>query len=376
MKVVYLVLPVLLLLFVACQQPTSKLLITQQPYGTLQDGTAVEQFTLTNVNGMTVKIINFGAIITDIIVSDKAGKLGSVVLGYNDLAGYEGDASFYGAIVGRYANRIAKGKFTLDGVEYTLATNNPPNALHGGPKGFYKKVWTAAPITTDDHVALALSYVSPDGEEGYPGQLKVKLIYSLNNDNELKFDFQATTDKKTVVNLTGHSYFNLKDAGRSTILNHELMIPADWITPVDETLIPTGELMDVTDTPFDFRQITAIGARINEDNTQLKYGQGYDHNWVLNGAADSLKLGAKVVEPESGRVMEILTTMPAIQFYSGNFINGTITGKEGFKYEHRTGLCLEPQYYPDSPNHPGFPSTVLEPGQEYSETIIYRFSTM
>ena len=347
--------------------------IEKQSFGKTEDGMAVDLFTLTNANGMKLKITNYGGIVTSIFVPDKDGNLGDVVLGYDDLQGYLKNNPYFGCIVGRYGNRIARGKFTLNGKTYTLATNNEPNHLHGGVKGFDKVVWAAKEVKDKDTVGLELTYLSKDGEEGYPGNLSVKVIYTLTNDNALRIDYEATTDQPTVVNLTNHSYFNLKDAGASSILNHELMIDADYITPVDETLIPTGELRSVEGTPFDFRTLTVVGDRIDSDDEQIKFAGGYDHNFVLNGKAGELRLVGKLFESTSGRVIEVWTTEPGIQFYSGNFLDGTITGKKGIVYQYRHGLCLETQHYPDSPNQPNFPSTTLNPGEKYQTTTVYTF---
>ena len=347
--------------------------IEKQSFGKTEDGMAVDLFTLTNANGMKLKITNYGGIVTSIFVPDKDGNLGDVVLGYDNLEGYLNNNPYFGCIVGRYGNRIAKGKFTLNGKNYTLATNNEPNHLHGGVKGFDKVVWAAKEVKDKDTVGLELTYLSKDGEEGYPGNLSVKVIYTLTNDNVLRIDYEATSDQPTVVNLTNHSYFNLKDAGASSILNHELMIDADYITPVDETLIPTGELRSVEGTPFDFRTLTVVGDRIDSDDEQIKFAGGYDHNFVLNGKAGELRLVGKLFESTSGRVIEVWTTEPGIQFYSGNFLDGTITGKKGIVYQYRHGLCLETQHYPDSPNQPNFPSTTLNAGEKYQTTTVYTF---
>ena len=303
---------------------------------------------------------------------DRNGQFGDVVLGYDNLADYIKDSPYFGALIGRYGNRIAKGKFTLDGKEYTLAVNNGPNALHGGLKGFDKVVWEPRILASPEGPSLELRYMSKDGEEGYPGNLSVTAVYTLTDDNALKLEYTATTDKDTVVNLTQHSYFNL--AGKGDILNHQVMIPADKFTPVDSTLIPTGELKPVDGTPFDFRTPTAIGARIGQDDEQLKFGNGYDHNWVINKPMGQLGLMARVYEPTTGRVLEVWSTEPGLQFYSGNFLDGKITGKGGWVYQFRNGFCMEPQHYPDSPNQPNFPSVVLKPGQVYRNTIIYKFS--
>ncbi|MDZ7330564.1 MAG: galactose mutarotase [candidate division KSB1 bacterium] len=347
--------------------------IEKQFFGQTEDGRIVDLYTLTNSNGVTVQITNYGGIVTSLLVPDKNGKIGDVVLGYDNLDGYLKASPYFGCIVGRYGNRIAKGKFTLNGKTYNLATNNGPNHLHGGVRGFDKVVWQAKPIKSQDAVGLELSYLSPDGEEGYPGNLSVKVTYTLTNENALHIDYEASSDQPTICNLTHHSYFNLKDGGASPILDHELMLNADYFTPVDETLIPTGELRPVDGTPFDFRRPTPIGARINVDDEQIKYGLGYDHNFVLNGNMGELRMVGKLREASTGRVMEIWTTEPGLQFYSGNFLDGSIIGKNGTTYYHRHGLCLETQHFPDSPNHPNFPSTVLNPGEKYQTTTIYKF---
>lgn len=332
----------------------------------------MDLYTLKNNNGVEVGICNYGGLIIFLKVPDRNGQLGDVVLGYDNLDDYIKDSPYFGALIGRYGNRIAKGKFTLDGKEYTLAVNNGPNALHGGLKGFDKVVWEPRILASFEGPALELKYVSPDGEEGYPGTLAVTAVYTLANDNTLKLEFTAVTDKDTIVNLTAHSYFNL--AGKGDILNHVVMIPADKFTPVDSTLIPTGELRPVEGTPFDFRTPTAIGARINQDDEQLKFGNGYDHNWVINKPPGELGLMARVSEPTTGRVMEVWSTEPGLQFYSGNFLDGKNTGKGGWVYKFRDGFCMEPQHFPDSPNEPEFPSVVLKPDQTYQNTIIYKFS--
>jgi len=349
--------------------------ITKKPFGKTTDGEAVELYTLTNANGMRAAITTYGGIVVTLNVPDRDGKLSDVSLGHDSIDGYLDGHPYFGALIGRYGNRIAKGKFTLDGKEYTLAVNNGPNALHGGIKGFDKVVWDALGFLSEDGPGLALSYTSKDGEEGYPGTLKVSVKYILSEDNELRIHYWAETDKTTHCNLTNHTYFNLAGHGEGDILKHKLTINADRFTPVDETLIPTGELKDVTDTPFDFRKATAIGARIEQENEQLKFGGGYDHNWVLNKKGDEKSLAARVYEPTTGRVMEVYTTEPGIQFYCGNFLDSTDVGKGGKVYEYRYGFCLETQHYPDTPNQPNFPSTVLKPGEKYETTTIYKFST-
>jgi aldose 1-epimerase len=347
--------------------------VARSPFGTLPDGRAVEMFTLTNANGVEVRAITYGGIITSLRLPDRGGKIDDVLLGYDRLDGYLKNAPgpYFGAIIGRYGNRIGKGQFTLAGHTYTLAKNNGPNHLHGGTRGFDQQLWTAEP--TKDGTGVVFSRTSQDGEEGYPGNLRVQVTYTLTDKNELVVDYHATTDKATPVNLTQHSYFNLAGDGSGDILGHELMINADRYTPVDDTLIPTGELAPVQGTPFDFRKATAIGARIDQDNPQLKNGKGYDHNWVLNRKGAGLQLAARVVEPKTGRTLEVSTTEPGLQFYSGNFLDGTITGKGGHVYKHRTGFCLETQHFPDSPNKPNFPSTILQPGQEYRSKTVFLF---
>ena len=360
------------IILAGCAGPSSQSSISKEPFGTAPDGQAVEIYTLRNNKGAEARIMTYGGILVSLKVPDKNGQLGDVVLGYDNLDSYVKNNPYFGALIGRYGNRIARGHFTLDGTTYTLATNNYPNALHGGIKGFDKQVWTATSRESADGPQLVLKYLSKDGEEGYPGNLDVTATYTLMQDNGLRLQYKATTDKDTVLNLTQHSYWNL--AGKGDILNHVVMIPADRFTPVDVTLIPTGELKLVEGTPFDFRTPTAIGARIGQDDEQLKFGGGYDHNWVVNKPIGKLGLLARVTDPESGRVMELLSTDNGLQFYSGNFLDGTITGKGGWVYQHRAAFCMEPQHYPDSPNHPEFPTTELKPGQVYHNTIIYRFS--
>ncbi len=347
--------------------------IARQPFGKMPDGTPVDLYTLRNNKGAEVRISTYGGTVVSLKVPDRTGKLGDLVLGYDNLEGYLKVSPYFGCLVGRYGNRIAKGRFTLNGQEVTLATNNGPNALHGGLKGFDKVVWQQPKILAKPAgPGLELSYLSKDGEEGYPGNLSVTAAYTLTEDNALELEYTATTDKDTVVNLTQHSYFNL--ACKGDILKHKVTIPAERFTPVDNTLIPTGELRPVEGTPFDFRKPTAIGARINQVDEQLKFANGYDHNWVINKPTGELGLVARVVEPTSGRVLEVLSTEPGLQFYTGNFLDGSITGKAGWVYQFRSAFCLEPQHYPDSPNHPNFPSVVLKPGQVYRNTIVYRFS--
>jgi aldose 1-epimerase len=344
-------------------------------FGTTRDGQAVDLYTLTNHAGMQVAITNYGGRVVSILVPDRHGEKADVVLGFDNLEGYLGNNPFFGALVGRYANRIGNARFVLDGVTYKLAQNDGPNTLHGGLKGFDKVVWKARQLS-QDHPALELTYTSKDGEEGYPGNLAVTVVYTLTEANELRIDYAATTDKDTVLNLTNHSYFNLAGQGSGDILKHELTIKADRFTPVDATLIPTGELRPVKDTPLDFRRPALIGARIEQDNEQLKFGRGYDHNFVVNRRGDGLALAARVVEQASGRVLEVLTTQPGVQFYSGNFLDGSVRGKGGTAYGRRSAFCLETQHFPDSPNKPQFPSSELKPGQTYHQTTVYRFSTI
>ena len=347
--------------------------IERKPYGKTPAGDAVDVFTFTRSGAPTVSITNLGGYIVAILAPDRLGTVADVTLGYRDFAGYLGDTSFFGCLVGRYANRIAKGHFALDGRTYTLAVNNGPNSLHGGPTGFQKRVWTARIVSGADGDALELVYVSKGGEEGYPGTLTAKVVYALRADGGLEIDYTATTGAPTVVNLTNHAYFNLAGEGAGDVLGHEMQIEADAITPVDATLIPTGEVRPVEGTPFDFRTPVAIGARIDGADAQLKAGGGYDHNFVLRGKSGELRLAARVVEPKSGRVLEVLTTEPGVQFYSGNFLDGSVTGKSGKPYVKRSGFCLEAQHFPDSPNQPSFPPVVLRPGQTYRQTTVYRF---
>ncbi len=363
----------ILFLFSCKKEVHVNMSIKKQPFGKTEEGVLVNLYTFTNEKGMEVKITNYGGIVVSIRVPDRDGKLGDVVLGYDSLDGYLEKSPYFGALIGRYGNRIAYGKFTLDGIEYSLAQNNGENHLHGGLKGYDKVVWQAEEVKSGSTVGLKLNYLSNDGEEGYPGNLDITVKYTLTNNNELKIDYSATTDKKTVINLTNHSYFNL--AGMGNILNHKLIINADRFNPVDKGLIPTGELKKVKGTPMDFTQPTAIGARINEDDEQLVFGGGYDHNWVLNRSDETINLVAKVYEPTTGRIMEVLTTEPGLQFYSGNFLDGTITGKGNTVYEHRNGFCLETQHFPDSPNQSDFPSVLLNPGEQYHHKTIYKFST-
>lgn len=344
--------------------------ITVEPFGKLEDGTPISLYTLSNSTGMKMKVMNYGGIITSLLVPARDGKLVDVVLGYDSLEAYVKRNPFFGALVGRYGNRIANGSFTLDGKKYQLVKNNNGNHIHGGTKGFDKVVWTIEEVPARDGVALKLSYLSPDMEEGYPGNLKAEVTYTLTEDNTIRFDYKATTDKKTVVNLTQHTYFNL-NGGQGNILDHEIALNADRFVPVNEALIPTGELMPVEGTPFDFRTPVAIGARINADHPQIRYGRGYDHTWVING--EGMRTAAVVTDPSSGIEMTLRTTEPGVQFYTGNFLDGSITGKKNVVYHQRTGFCLETQHFPDSPNQPGFPSVVLSPGETYTSTTTFSF---
>jgi len=347
--------------------------VHSDPFGSTPDGKAVELFTLTNAHGIEVRVMTYGATIVSIKTPDRDGHLGDIALGFDSLSGYLADSPYFGAVVGRYGNRIAKGRFTLDGTIYHLATNNGPNHLHGGVQGFDKEVWTGVPFQSDSGVGVAFTYTSADGEEGYPGTLSAHVRYTLTDTDELIVNYEATTDKATPLNLTQHTYFNLTGDASRDILDHQLQIDADSMTPVDSTLIPTGVIAPVEGTPFDFRTPTAIGARIGQDNEQLRFGGGYDHNFVLRRPGPGLVPAAHVLEPTSGRTLDVLTTEPGVQFYSGNFLDSTITGKGGRVYGHRFGFCLETQHYPDSPNHPNFPSTILRPGEEYRSTTVFRF---
>jgi aldose 1-epimerase len=350
--------------------------IKQEHFGQTADGKPVDIYTLTNRHGAEVKITNYGGIVTSLKVPDRNGNFDDIVLGFDNLDSYLKGHPYFGALIGRYGNRIAKGRFTLDGVEYKLAVNNGENHLHGGLVGFDKVVWKARASKVIDGVSLHLEYTSKDGEEGYPGRLSVQVVYTLTNANELKIEYSGTTDKATVVNLTHHSYFNLAGQGNGDILGHILTLNAYRFTPTDAGSIPTGELKEVRGTPFDFSHARTIGAHINEPDEQLQFGKGYDHNFVLNDKKGKLRWAARVYEPTTGRMMQVLTTEPGIQFYTGNFLDGSLTGKGGKVYQQRYGFCLETQHYPDSPNHPKFPSTVLRKGFRYHTLTIYRFSTL
>lgn len=344
-----------------------------QVFGTTFQDKKVETYEIKNAKGMKMKVTNFGARVTHLWVPDKDGNPVDVVLGFETLDGYlQSGEKYFGAAIGRYGNRIANGKFTLDGQEYTLPVNNNGQTLHGGPGGFDYVVWD---VEKSGENGLIFTYTSPDGEEGFPGELKVKMVYALTDDNEFKVTYEAETDKATPVNLTHHSFFNLNGAGNGTVLDHILQLNAGKYTPVNEVLIPTGEIAAVKGTPFDFTAATKIGERIDQENGQLKFGGGYDHNWVLDKTGNDLTKAAVISSPQTGIEMEVWTTEPAIQFYSGNFLDGTITGKGDKVYELRSAFCLETQHFPDSPNQPNFPSTVLKPGEKYEQTCIYRFGT-
>jgi aldose 1-epimerase len=345
----------------------------QSPFGVAPDGTPVSLYTLKNANGIEVRITNFGGIITGVDAPDREGRFDDVVLGYDTLTPYieHKGTPYFGALIGRYGNRIAGGKFPLNGKTYQLPINNDPNSLHGGTVGFDRRVWNAK--AEDNRLELTLE--SPDGDQGYPGAVKINVVYSLSDDNALTIDYTATTDADTIINLTNHAYFNLTGAGNGDILSTLLSIDADRFTPIDASLIPNGELRGVEGTPFDFRTPTAIGARIGESDEQLTFGRGYDHNWVLNNDSGKIARIATAHDPASGRTLEVYTTEPGVQFYSGNFLDGGNIGKGGKPYQHRSGFCLETQHFPDSPNHSSFPSTVLRPGETYRQTTRYRFTT-
>jgi aldose 1-epimerase len=374
----YFVFALLSIFFSNCQSKTEETktmqpTITKESFGTLADGQSADLYTLTNADSMVVQITNYGGIITKWMAPDKNGQMADVVLGFDSLSAYVKNNPFFGALVGRYGNRIAKGSFTLDGETYPLVKNNGPNHLHGGTVGFDKKIWKAEEIQGDSTAGLKLTYTSADMEEGYPGKLDVTVTYTLTNSGELKIDYMATTDKPTVVNLTNHCYFNLTGMKRD-VLNHEVTIKADSLVAVDATLIPTGKLIPVEGTPFDFRTPKPIGARIDEvSDEQIKMGGGYDHCWVINRADESMLKIATVTDPESGRTLEVSTTEPGVQFYTGNFLSGAVSGK-GVTYTKRMGFCLETEHYPDSPNQPQFPSVVLRPGETYSTSTIFKMT--
>jgi aldose 1-epimerase len=347
--------------------------VMRSAFGRLPDCRSVALFTLTNAHGIEVRAMTYGGIIVSLRVPDRAGRLDDVVLGHDDLAGYRTASPYFGALIGRYANRIAGGRLTLDGRTHQLTINDPPHHLHGGARGFDKVLWEADETPAADGASVTFRYTSPSGEEGYPGTLRVAVTYTLTDDDALSFEYTATTDEPTVVNLTQHSYFNLAGAGRGDILGHELTIHADRFTPVDATLIPTGDLAPVAGTPFDFREPSAIGSRIDHDDEQLARGRGYDHNFVLRRRGPGLVHAARLVEPANGRRLDVHTTEPGLQLYSGNKLDGRIRGKDGSVYPARSGLSLETQHFPDSPNHPGFPSAILRPGQEYRSTTVLEF---
>jgi len=346
---------------------------TRAPFGHV-DGKDVYLYTLHNDRGMEVRAMSYGAIIVSLRVPDRAGEIGDVVLGFDALDGYLAGHPYFGAVVGRYGNRIAKGRFTLDGKTYELATNNGVNHLHGGVKGFDKSVWEAEPFDRNGQSGVVFTHTSPDGDEGYPGTLKATVTYTLTPANELIFNYAATTDKATPINLTQHSYFNLAGAGTGDILEHRLTLDADRFTPVNAALIPTGQLAPVEGTPFDFRKPAAIGARINADDVQLKYGKGYDHNFVVNGTPGQLRHAARVEDPKSGRALDVSTTEPGVQFYTSNTLNVKQPGKSGQHYQQHSAFCLETQHFPDSPNHPDFPSTILRSGERYQSKTVFAFS--
>ncbi len=370
---IQILLTVTVLVIAGCNQPTvggKKAGIEKQPFGKTADGKKVDLYTLTNTNGLTAKITNYGGIVTSLQVPDSNGNFTDIVLGYDNLDDYiKNNSPYFGAIVGRFAGRIAKGKFTLKGVEYKLATNNGPNHLHGGIKAFDKVVWDAEQMQTDEGPALKLTYLSPDGEEGYPGNLACTVIYPLTNNNELKVSYEAETDKTTVVNFTHHSYFNLAGHNSGNILGHILMINADNFAATDDLFIPTGEIKSIKGTPLDFTKPTPIGSNIAKTNG------GYEHTYVLNSSCGSLALVARAYEPKTGRVMEVFTTQPGVKLYTGNYLDGSITGKDQAVYNKHAAFCLETQHFPDSPNHSNFPSTVLVPGEKYTHLIVHKFST-
>lgn len=351
----------------------AKATVSRASYGILPNGVAVDAFTLTNAAGVTVKAISYGAIITSITVPDRNGKFDDVVLGFDSLDGYLQGTAYFGAVIGRYGNRIGGAKFQLDGQTYKLAANNGPNSLHGGLKGFDKVVWKGEPFERDGNAGVEFTYTSPDGEEGFPGKLSVQVTYTITDKNELAIDYRATTDKPTVVNLTQHSYFNLGGDGSGDVLDHELTLNADRYSNVDKDLIPLGDPVSVEGTPFDFYTASPIGARIDADDEQIRFGGGYDHNYAINRTGPGPVLAARVVEPKNGRVMEVFTTEPGVQFYTANHLDG-IQGKAGHVYNKRNAFCLETQHYPDSPNKPSFPSTILRPGETYESRTVYAFS--
>jgi aldose 1-epimerase len=348
--------------------------VTQAVFGKTPAGETIDIFTLVNAHGVEMRVISYGGILTSLKVPDRNGRVDDIVLGFDSLDGYVKNPPYFGAIVGRYGNRIAKGRFRLDGKTYALATNNGPNHLHGGIKGFDKVVWRGEPFKNGGAAGVVFTHTSPDGDEGYPGALSMRVTYTLNDRDEVVIDYEATTDMATPVNLTHHSYFNLAGDGSRDVLDHVLTLDAGRYTPVDANLIPTGEIASVEGTPFDFRKPAPIGGRIGQDDPQLKKGNGYDHNFVLALTGNGLVHAAHVMEPTTGRVLDVSTTEPGVQFYTGNFLDGSLTGKSGHVYKQRYGFCLETQHFPDSPNQPGFPSTILRPGQTYHSKTVYAFS--
>ena len=353
----------------------SLVIINKEFFGKTSDNVDVSQYTLKNRKGMEVSVISYGGIITSWKAKGRDGKYEDVVLGFDNLRDYENKSPYFGALIGRYGNRIKEGKFSLDGVEYNLAKNNGENHLHGGVEGFDKVIWDVEEEEDESSASLILRYKSIDKEEGYPGNLDIKVTYTLTNEDELKVRYEAETDKKTIVNLTQHSYFNLSSGLSTDVLAHEITIDADYFLPVDKTLIPTGELRDVGQTPFDFREYKAVGDDIDLQDTQLTYGNGYDHCWVLNNQDEGVRFVASAFDPLSGRLLEVFSDQPGIQFYSGNFLDGTLKSREGGNYGFRSGFCLETQHYPNSPNQQSFPSVILNPGDKYDTETIFKFST-
>ena len=377
MKTLSLKLILISILFFQCSSNKNfmnQLKIEKKEFGTTEDNVTVYQFVLSNKNGMKISVINYGGIITSLKAKDRNGKYQDIVLGFNSLPPYEDENPYFGAIIGRYGNRIANGNFKLDGQSYKLDINNPPNHLHGGLKGFHKVVWKPKEILNDSDVSLELTYLSKHMEEGYPGNLDVKVTYTLNNKDELSVFYEAVTDQKTIINLTQHSYFNLSGNFSNDILDHEIRINADSFLPVDETLIPTGEIRSVLGSPFDFRKSKLIGQDIDTNNKQIEFGKGYDHCWVINNQSNGLRSVASAYHYESGRVLDVYSDLPGLQFYSGNFLDGTLKSKKVGYYELRSGFCLETQYYPDSPNQENFPSVILKPGDVYKSNTVFKFS--
>jgi len=377
MKTLSLKLILISILFFQCslnKNFMNQLKIEKKKFGTTEDNVTVYQFVLSNKNGMEISVINYGGIITSLKAKDRNGKYQDIVLGFNSLPPYEDENPYFGALIGRYGNRIANGTFKLDGQPYKLDINNPPNHLHGGLKGFHKVVWNPKEIINDSNVSLELTYLSKHMEEGYPGNLDVKVTYTLNNKDELSVLYEAETDRKTIINLTQHSYFNLSGDFSEDVLDHQIKINADAFLPVDETLIPTGEIRSVLGSPFDFRKSKLIGQDIDVNNKQIEFGKGYDHCWVINNQSNGLRSVATAYHSESGRVLDVYSDLPGLQFYSGNFLDGTLKSKGGGYYELRSGFCLETQYYPDSPNQENFPSVVLKPGDIYKSNTIFKFS--